>query len=242
MYDSGWYKIVMYGLEFLGRYYSSYRGFVVDNDDPKGLNRIKIISPIIDSFDNTEGAWAYPKTNWGGKGYGFNILPQKGDMIWVEFEHGDLNYPIWSFASYGTDEKPTEFDSPNKYGFKTPAGSIIIIDDTEGVESILVKHHNELEYIKLVKEKVELEALQIYLGKDGDEKAVLGETLLNKMEQILDKIDSSHSLLIAHTHTTNTGPSGPPINATGLTTVKSDLITIRGLLSQFLSNKVKLDR
>ena len=228
MYDSAWYKLIVYGLEFIGRYYSSYRGFVVMNDDPRGLNRVKIISPTINAIDDKVGIWAYPKGNWGAKGYGVQMLPMIGDMVWVEFEYGDLEHPIWSFASYGTDEKPTEFDTPFKYGFKTPAGSIVIIDDTEGEESILVKHKDSTEYIDIVKDKITLEGVKIYLGVRGDEYAVMGETLKKKMETLINTLET-------HTHTTNTGPSGPPINVGSMTSVKNTLQAI-------LSDKVKLDK
>lgn len=227
--DSPWYKFLIYGLERLGRYYSCYRGFVVDNEDPKKLNRVKVIIPQLDN-KNTTGIWAYSKTHWGGKNYGFNIIPEISDMIWVEFEHGDIRYPIWSFASYGLGERPEEFDSPKKYGFKTPAGNIVIIDDTEDEESILVKHKNLEEYILLLKEKIELEALEIYLGKNGEEPAVMGETLKNKLDTVL-------SALASHTHPVTSAPgvTGPPSNAATYTTVK-------GELGETLSNKVRLDK
>jgi len=242
MYDSNWYKLIMYGLEFVGRYYSSYRGFVIDNDDPKGMNRIKVISPTLNSFDNVEGEWAYPKSNWGAKGYGIHLLPQKGDMVWVEFEYGDLEHPIWSFASYGLDEKPVEFDSPNKYGFKTPAGNIIIIDDTEELESILVKHNNSKEYIKLVKDKLTLEGVQIYLGVDGDEKAVMGETLKTQVENICSSIeDLSSQVSTLGNGVVSIFPGGAAV-AIQAGIITSQITAIRTGLDIILSNKVKIDK
>jgi hypothetical protein len=230
MYDNIWYKILNYGLEFIGRYYSSYRGFVVDTNDPKGLNRIKIISPIIDSYDNTEGVWAYPKTNWGGKDYGIQILPLKGDMIWVSFEHGDLGFPIWEFASFGKEEKPSEFDTPLKYGFKTPAGNLIIIDDTVDAESILVKRKGDNEYIKLELDKLTLEATQIKLGANGDENAVMGDTLKQTLNDLISQIESLTVVCAAPGI-----PSSPPVNLIAFSTIKATLDTI-------LSNKVKIDK
>jgi hypothetical protein len=230
MYDNIWYKILNYGLEFIGRYYSSYRGFVVDNNDPKGLNRLRVISPIINPYENTEGVWAYPKTNWGGKDYGIQILPQKGDMVWVSFEHGDLAFPIWEFASFGKDEKPSEFDTPLKYGFKTPAGSIIIIDDTEDAESILVKRKGNKEYIKLELDKFTLEATEIKLGAKGDESAVMGDTLKQTLNDLITQIESLTVVCTAPGTV-----SSPPANITAFSTIKATLDTI-------LSDKVKIDK
>ena len=242
IYDSVWYKVLIYGLEFIGRYYSSYRGFVVDNNDPKGLNRIKVVSPIINTFDNENGIWAYPKGNWGGKDYGVQMLPKKGDMVWVEFEHGDLQHPMWNHASYGKDEKPEEFNTPDKYGFKTPAGTIILIDDTEGEEKILVRRKGKLEYIQIEEGKNTLEATQILLGKGGDEKATLGETLQNKLESLHTEVAN----LATQVSSLATGvvpvfPGGTAI-AAACTVISQQVTTLKGTLAQILSNKVKLDK
>ena len=239
--DSPWYKFLMYGLEKLGRYYSSYRGFVVDNEDPKGLGRIKVINPTLNQFDNV-GIWAFPKGQWGGKDYGVNLLPLIGDMVWVEFEHGDIRYPIWQHASYGTDEKPEEFSSPQIYGFKTPAGNIIIIDDSKGKEYILVKRKGGSEYIHIEANKNTLEATKIYLGKDGDEKAVMGETLQSKMEQLHTQVsDLANQVSSLATGVVSVFPGGAAV-ATACIAISAQTTLLRGQLSQILSNKVKIDK
>lgn len=236
--NSPWYSIIYYGLEFIGRYYSSYRGFVVDNDDPLNLNRVKIILPTINHLDKT-GRWSYPKQSWGGNNYGSNILPSIGDMVWVEFEHGDLNFPLWGFASYGENEKPKEFDSPKKYGFKTPSGHIIIINDIEDEQSILVKHNNLKEYIELLKEKIELEASKIALGKNMDEKAILGETTKKKIEEFIDEVLKLITNYQTHTHTANDTIS---IQAGTSSSITSSLNNLKTTLVDILSNKVTIDK
>ena len=79
---SPWYKIVIYGLEKLGRYYSSYRAFVVDNDDPLKHNRVRIVSPIFGMYGN-QGIWAYPKSQWGGNNYGMNIFTMQRISVYI---------------------------------------------------------------------------------------------------------------------------------------------------------------
>ena len=239
--ESIWYNILMYGLEVIGRHYSSYRAFVIENDDPLKLNRLQLLIPHINEATH-DTTWAFPKSAWGGKNYGSQLLPQKGDMVWVEFEYGDPDYPIWSHAAYAVDELPKEFESVNHYGFKTPQGTTIIINDNDDKEEILVKHASSTDWFKIIKDELELESKVIKLGMNGDEHAVLGDTLKGKLEEILDKLDSNQQALITHTHTTNVGPSGPPINASEFTSVKSGLKSIKSKLQEFLSKKVKIDK
>lgn len=229
MSDSIWYRLIHYGLEFFGRYYSSYRGFVVDNDDPDGMNRVKVVLPTIHPYDNI-GEWAYPINNWGGENYGTHCLPQKGDMVWISFEHGNPDFPLWQHAGYATNEKPEEFSSPDIYGFKTPKGNLVIIDDADEGK-ILIKYKSGKEYFLTQKDLIELESAGlIKLGKNGDEFALMGNTTKEKLDMLLN-------LIMTHTHPTTTEgtPTGVPTNVTDFTQLKSTLPDI-------LSKKVKLDK
>ena len=40
-------NLIQNGFEAFGRYYSSYRGFVVDNNDTEGNGRLKLLVPQI---------------------------------------------------------------------------------------------------------------------------------------------------------------------------------------------------
>lgn len=241
--NSPWYKLVNFGLEFFGKYYSSYRGFVVDNDDPKKLNRIKVISPIIGN-DSSDGVWAYPKGIYSGNNHGVNLLPLKGEMVWLEFEHGDSKYPIWSHHTNKLNQKPSEFYSPYVYGFKSPSGHLVIINDIEDEEYILLKHNNLKDYILLLKDTIELESKLIKLGKNGDEQAVLGNTLKAKLDNVIELLKTNIDIINQHKHTTPNGPSGPPTSTfrSQFNNVKSNLNSVKGEFINFLSKKVKLDK
>lgn len=240
MSNSLFSRLMHFGLEYFGRYYSSYRGYVLDNNDPKGMNRVKITCPNIHGEDPI-GVWAYPKGQWGGKNYGINLLPEKGDVVLVEFDHGDSDYPMWSHSGYALAEKPEEFKELGTYGFKTPQGNIIIIDDTANPR-ILVKFKNNNEYIEIKEKQLELESTLIKLGKVGDEWAALGETNVAKIEAICNKLESFMQDYISHTHPTSQGPSGPPLTATVVEEQKLGLVEIRESLDEILSAKVKIDR
>jgi len=152
-------NIVYNGLESLGRYYSSYRGYVVDNEDEDDLGRIQVKIPSV-THNDVHPVWAYPKNQWGGKDYGMQLLPLKGEIVWVEFEHGDPKYPIWNFAHRAIGEKPEEFISSKIYGFKTPKGQLVIIDDRDGVEKIIIRSNK---HIVMEGEQVVLESDEIFL-------------------------------------------------------------------------------
>lgn len=139
-------KIMNYGLEIYGRYYSMYEGFVFKNNDPEGRGRIKVSVPSLDlPNDEPLANWALPRFRQPApaNGSGSYWMPREGDMVFVEFLNGDLNSPVWSGGYYGEDEKPDTFDDTEKRGYKTPGGHVFRFDDEEGDESILLKHVRE---------------------------------------------------------------------------------------------------
>ena len=140
-------SIIYNGLESLGKYYSSYRGYVIDNDDPLRMNRIKVNVPSV-TRHLPHPSWVYPKGGFVGKDYGVQVLPQKGDMVWIEFDHGDTKYPIWSHGHFTKGELPEEFYSPNVYGFKSPKGQVVVIDDEN--EQIIINHGGNVGLVKVI--------------------------------------------------------------------------------------------
>lgn len=236
--ESIWYNIINYGFEMIGRHYSSYRAFVVNNEDPLGMNRLQLLIPHLNE-SAPDDTWAFPKNVFGGKNYGTQLLPQKGDMVWVEFEYGDPDYPIWSHAGYGEEELPKEFQSVNHYGFKTPQGTLILINDNDDNEEVLIKHATTNEWLKIIKDEFELESKVIKLGKNGDEAGVLGDTLKGKLDDLTDKVNDLIQIMSSHTHA---GPTGPPIKATQILNIKTNITSIKDTYKEFLSKKIKIDK
>ena len=100
------------------RFYGKYRGFVVNNMDPKRLGRLTLRVPSVLGPDVVTG-WAMPCVPYGGqKNQGFLCIPEVGAGVWVEFEEGDLEFPIWvgTFWSEpgGESEIPTLNDADGK--------------------------------------------------------------------------------------------------------------------------------
>jgi len=74
------------------RYYGLYRGLVVANVDPLNEGRVLIEVPDV-SGAKTMG-WALPVLHYPYTASGLK-LPQIGQGVWVEFEQGNADYPVW---------------------------------------------------------------------------------------------------------------------------------------------------
>ncbi|MET0357381.1 MAG: phage baseplate assembly protein V [Cellvibrio sp.] len=83
----------------LKRYYGKYRGTVVFNVDPEQRGRIMAMVP--DVLGIIPSSWAMPCFPVAGKQNGFYAIPKVGDGVWIEFEQGDPNYPIWVGSFWG---------------------------------------------------------------------------------------------------------------------------------------------
>jgi len=81
------------------RYYGKYRGTVVNNIDPEQRGRIQAMVPDVQGFVPT--SWALPCLPVAGKQEGVFMIPQIGSAIWIEFEQGDPDYPIWVGGFWG---------------------------------------------------------------------------------------------------------------------------------------------
>jgi len=68
-------------------YGGTYRGAVVDDADPLQLNRLGVVVPEVYGDDVSVWAVALQATT--------TSLPSVGDVVWISFEHGDTDYPIW---------------------------------------------------------------------------------------------------------------------------------------------------
>ena len=82
------------------RFFGKYRGMVVNNLDPMQIGRLQLQVP--DVLGPLLSSWAMPCFPVTGKQMGFWSIPQIGTGVWVEFEQGDVDYPIWSGGWYGS--------------------------------------------------------------------------------------------------------------------------------------------
>lgn len=82
------------------KFFGKYRGTVVNNVDPLQIGRIQAIVPDVSNVVPT--SWAMPCLPSAGINTGVFTVPQVGAGVWIEFEHGDPDYPIWVGGYWGT--------------------------------------------------------------------------------------------------------------------------------------------
>lgn len=144
------------------------RAIVTDNDDPKRIGRVRIrivsihgIEGEPDAISNDELPWALPCFPSATYNSGFCILPEVNSTVWVLFEDGSLDKPVYIGGMFGTgtavgrqvgntsggeyrsqrlykSEVPDEFtpDNETKIVYKSPKGASLIVREQLGEESV----------------------------------------------------------------------------------------------------------
>ncbi|HKF57405.1 MAG TPA: phage baseplate assembly protein V [Blastocatellia bacterium] len=82
------------------KFYGKYRGTVLNNVDPMQIGRLMVQVPDVSGL--IPSSWAMPSFPLTGKQMGTYMIPQIGSGVWVEFEQGNPDYPIWSGCWYGS--------------------------------------------------------------------------------------------------------------------------------------------
>jgi uncharacterized protein involved in type VI secretion and phage assembly len=124
------------------RFLGKHRGTVVNNVDPMMLGRIQVMVPDVSP---SVSSWAMPCVPMAGMGHGVYTVPSIGAAVWIEFEHGDPDYPIWVGAFWGSAaEVPVMARAvpPGVNGFtiQTQLGNTLMVSDTPGpTGGILIK-------------------------------------------------------------------------------------------------------
>lgn len=122
------------------KFFGKYRGTVTDIQDP--LMTLRIRAKVPDVMGDLESGWAMPSMPFGGSGMGFFALPKVGAGVWIEFEHGDPDYPIWTGCWFGSmADLPSDLLAPpyKKVMLVTEGGHKITVDDTPGKGGITLE-------------------------------------------------------------------------------------------------------
>lgn len=86
------------------QFFGKYRGSVRNNLDPLMKGRLIVEVPDVGGHLHTH--WAMPCLPVAGMNMGMFTVPPIGAGVWVEFERGDPDFPIWSGGYYGEAEVP----------------------------------------------------------------------------------------------------------------------------------------
>jgi uncharacterized protein involved in type VI secretion and phage assembly len=123
------------------RYYGKYRGAVTDVDDPEKRGRIKAKVPSVLGEQAT--GWCTPCVPYAGSDVGIAFIPEVGSGVWIEFEGGDVSYPIWTGCYWRTGEMPSEA-TPTVKTIKTKCGNKILLDDDQNSITITDPNQNTI--------------------------------------------------------------------------------------------------
>jgi uncharacterized protein involved in type VI secretion and phage assembly len=110
------------------RFFGKYRGAVTDNDDPTKRGRIKAKVPAV--LGDKPTGWCMPCVPYAGDSVGFVFIPEVGSGVWIEFEGGDVSYPIWTGGYWRDDELPSDA-APAVKIIQTKSGNQITLNDDE---------------------------------------------------------------------------------------------------------------
>lgn len=122
--------------------FGKYRGLVVSRDDPKKQGRLLVTVPAL--FGN-ERLWADACFPWTGPNAGVIYLPPVGAGVWIEFEGGDPDRPIWVGGWYaapgGNLETPEEAQEgyPAVMECRTESGFVFVVDENSGREQVRIE-------------------------------------------------------------------------------------------------------
>ncbi len=147
------------------RFYGKYRGIVKDNKDPERRGRLQAV--VQDVLGYNDSGWALPCTPYAGEDVGLFLIPPIDSWVWIEFEQGNSDYPIWTGCFWAkAGDVPTEKlfyrGDPSIKILKTEFCTIIL-DDTQKYKGITIDTKISGEEMKIV---MNTEGIKITASKE----------------------------------------------------------------------------
>jgi hypothetical protein len=142
------------------QFFGKYRGKVTANQDPQHLGRIQVTVPAV--YGEGLASWAMPCTPYAGPpDWGLFTIPPIEANIWVEFEGGDPDYPIWSGCFWGDGELPevAQVEDPTKVQVFRTDGITLTLSSEEATKGVTLE----------VESPVVDNPLKVILNPDGIE-------------------------------------------------------------------------
>lgn len=118
-----------------GTHFGKYRGVVLNNVDPMQQGRLQIQVPDVTGL--APASWAMPCVPVAGLQSGMVALPIIGSGVWVEFEQGNPDYPIWTGCFWGSAAELPALSLATPPGvpavtFQTPLQNGLTVSDVPG--------------------------------------------------------------------------------------------------------------
>lgn len=117
-------------------HYGKYRGTVVNNIDPLQIGRLQVSCPAV--LGESVLAWAMPCSPYAGDGEGLFLIPPIGANLWIEFEAGNRDKPIWSGGFWNTGRAPALPGLPTTKILKTGSATLKL-DDLPGAGGVTLE-------------------------------------------------------------------------------------------------------
>ncbi len=152
--------------KFLGK----FRGKVENNVDPMQLGRIQASVPAV--LGEGKMSWAMPCVPYAGNAVGFFAIPPVGANVWVEFEGGDPDYPVWSGCFWGSGEVPAQPAVAEMKVLKTDTGTITV-NDTPGAGGITIETATGMKIV------INTQGIEITNGQGGSIKLAGPQVSIN---------------------------------------------------------------
>jgi uncharacterized protein involved in type VI secretion and phage assembly len=111
------------------RYYGKYRGIVSAVD--AATCRIKAQVPSV--LGDADSGWCLPCVPYAGPGVGIAFLPEQGSGVWIEFEGGDVSYPVWVGCYWRDGEPPSDVAAGVKVIVTKSSNKLILDDDQQSI-------------------------------------------------------------------------------------------------------------
>ncbi|WP_255335850.1 phage baseplate assembly protein V [Methanosarcina sp. KYL-1] len=143
----------------------------MDHLDPLGIGRLLVTVPAIP--EESRRNWAMPCVPYAGADVGFFALPPIGANVWVEFEEGNPNRPIWCGCFWEEGEVPDS--RPEKKVFRTTE-TAITLEDTSGRGGITLETSEGVKIV-LSPAGIELSSGEGSIRLEGKKVSVNGRVL-----------------------------------------------------------------
>jgi uncharacterized protein involved in type VI secretion and phage assembly len=125
------------------KFFGKYRGTVLNNVDPMQIGRIQALVPDVENLRPI--GWAMPCVPLAGPQMGAYFVPPVGAGVWIEFEEGDPDFPIWVGGYWNTaaDVPALAQDRASDIVLQTAGQNAIVISDLAGpAGGIMLKSAN----------------------------------------------------------------------------------------------------
>jgi uncharacterized protein involved in type VI secretion and phage assembly len=119
-----------------------HRGLVLNNFDPEQRGRLLVQVPDVLGLGTS--SWAMPNVPFAGPQMGAYVIPVIGAGVWVEFEGGDPDFPIWTGGFWGSAAEVPALAlaglpaSPNVV-LQTQGQNTLLLSDVPGTGGIMLK-------------------------------------------------------------------------------------------------------